>query len=245
MKKETFVTGAIQLIGTIPLLSIAGFAAASAIGCGLWVHDLLAQFSPTSGTILYYVWSGIAFVMAYFAYGVSLIFIAPLFNTILRGRLRAWRGKAVSLECLPWYIHASLTLIVRLSFLEFVTPSPLTNIFYRLMGMKIGTGVTINSTAIADPSLIELGDRVTIGGSASIMAHYAQGGYLVIAPVKIGQGATIGLKAIILGGVTVGAKSKVLAGSYVLPGTNIPDGETWGGIPAAPVDLKAFREEHL
>ena len=134
-------------------------------------------------------------------------------------------------------MHCTLTLVVRYSFLEFVTPSPFASLYYRLMGMKIGRNVTINSTAIADPSLIEMEDGVTIGGSASVLAHYAQGGYLVIAPVKIGAGATIGLRAIVMGGVEIGPRAKVLASSFVLPNTNIPAGETWAGIPAQRVDL--------
>ena len=104
----------------------------------------------------------------------------------------------------------------------------------RLAGKRI---VTINSTAIADPSLIEMEDGVTIGGTASIMAHYAQGGYLVIAPVRLRAGATIGLRAIVMGGVEVGEKAKVLAGSFVLPNTRIPAGETWAGIPAQRIEL--------
>ena len=130
-----------------------------------------------------------------------------------------------------------MTLLPRLSFLDFISATPYITLYYRLMGMKIGHNVTINTTAIADPSLIELGDRVTLGGSCGIMAHYAQGGFLVIAPVRIGAGATIGLRAIIMGGVTVGEKAKVLAGSFVLPKTEIPAGETWGGIPAVKVEL--------
>jgi acetyltransferase-like isoleucine patch superfamily enzyme len=112
------------------------------------------------------------------------------------------------------------------------------------MGMKIGHGVAVNSSAICDPSMIELGDQVMIGGSASIMAHYAQGSYMVIAPVRIGKKATIGMRAIIMGGVEVGDGAKVLANSFVLPNTKIPDGETWGGIPAVKVDLVKTREQN-
>jgi len=59
----------------------------------------------------------------------------------------------------------------------------------------------------------------------------------VIAPVKIGAGATIGMRAIIMGGVTVGEKAKVLANSFVLPNTTIPAGESWAGIPAQRIEL--------
>lgn len=106
------------------------------------------------------------------------------------------------------------------------------------MGMKPGRNVTINSTAIADPSLIEMADGVTIGGTASIMAHYGQEGYLVIAPVCLGAGATIGLRAILMGGVDLGGKAKVLAGSFVLRNTHIPAGEIWAGIPARRIELE-------
>jgi len=110
------------------------------------------------------------------------------------------------------------------------------------MGMKMGDNVIINTTAIADPGLIEVGERVTFGGSCSVMAHYAQGGFMVIAPTKIGSGATIGLRAIIMGGVEIGEKAKVMAGSFVLPKTIIGPGEVWGGIPA--VKLKRPHGNH-
>lgn len=98
--------------------------------------------------------------------------------------------------------------------------------------MTIGRGTTINSTCISDPAMIELGDQVTIGGSATIVAHYGQGGYLVLAPTKIGNGATIGLRATIMGGVDIGANAKILPNSVVLPKSVIPSNETWGGVPA-------------
>ncbi|MGB9355423.1 MAG: hypothetical protein WCB21_07765, partial [Azonexus sp.] len=185
----------------------------------------------------HYPLTGLALAASYFTYGLTLLLVAPALNLVLGGRLRPYRGSAVSLAALRWYVHCTLTLVVRYSFLEFVTPSPFAQLYYRLMGMKIGRHVTINSTAIADPSLIELEDGVTIGGTASIMAHYAQGGYLVISPVRLRAGATIGLRAIVMGGVEIGEKAKVLAGSFVLPNTRIPAGESWAGIPAQRIEL--------
>ena len=232
-----------EFLAVIPFLSLAAFAAGLAVAPGVYLYESISPHIAQLSGPLYFALTGILLVSCYAAYGLSLIIVAPTLNLLLGGRLKPFRSSAVSFKALPWYIHCCMTLIVRLSFLEFVTPTPLNILFYRLMGMKIGYGVQINSTAIADPSLIELGERVIIGGSASIMAHYAQGGYLVVAPVKIGRGATIGLRAIVMGGVEIGEKAKVLAGSFVLPGTKIPAGETWGGIPAQPVDIKKFREK--
>jgi non-ribosomal peptide synthetase-like protein len=186
---------------------------------------------------------GLIVATSYFGYGLSLLLIAPAINFLLGGLLKPYRGPAVSLAVLRWYVHCTMTLVVRYSFLEFVTPSAFATLYYRLMGMKIGNNVAINSTAIADPSLITMEDNVTIGGSASVLAHYAQAGYLVIAPVIIRRGATVGLRAVVMGGVEVGEKAKVLASSFVLPGTKIPPGETWAGIPAQKIELDRSKSE--
>ena len=90
----------------------------------------------------------------------------------------------------------------------------------------------INTTNISDPGLITIEDGVTIGGSATIIAHYGVQGYLIIAPVLIRKNATIGLRAIVMGGVEIGERVKVLPNSVVLPKTIIPAGDTWAGVPA-------------
>ena len=229
----------LALFGPLPFLVLAIVAAGISLGAAVWLY--CEVFSPPLAALSpawRYPLTGLALAGSYFAYGLTLLLVAPLLNGLLGGRLQPYRGSAVSLTALRWYVHCTLTLLVRYSFLEFVTPSPFAQLYYRLMGMRIGRNVTINSTAIADPSLIELADGVTIGGSASVMAHYAQGGYLVIAPVRIAAGATIGLRAIVMGGVEIGEKAKLLAGSFVLPNTRIPAGETWAGIPAQRVELE-------
>jgi len=63
---------------------------------------------------------------------------------------------------------------------------------------------------------------------------------LVGADVRIGSGARIGDRAIVeqtssvAEGVSVGAGARILAGTVVT--TDVPDGETWGGEPAGPVE---------
>lgn len=94
-----------------------------------------------------------------------------------------------------------------------------------MMGMKIGKGTMINTSNISDPCLIEIGDYVTIGGSASLVAHYGQKGMLVIDKLVIHDKATIGLKASLFGDVIVGKGALVKAHEVVMPKTRIPDVE--------------------
>ncbi|HPI40887.1 MAG TPA: hypothetical protein PLJ21_08785, partial [Pseudobdellovibrionaceae bacterium] len=114
--------------------------------------------------------------------------------------------------------------------------------FYRRLGMKIGRGCQVNSTHISDPSLITMGDKVTVGGSVTIVAHYGQGGFLVLAPVVIEDNVTLGLKATIMGGSHIGKGAKILPHSVVLPKTKIPENETWGGVPAKKLSLEELNQ---
>lgn len=52
-------------------------------------------------------------------------------------------------------------------------------------------------------------------------------------PITIGEGAWIGARSIILGGVTIGARAVVAAGSVVTK--SIGDGQIVAGVPARPV----------
>lgn len=169
----------------------------------------------------------IAFSMAaaYILYGISVIFTAAFANFILPLKIKAWRGNWQSAQTVPWYIHNALVYIVRYTFLDLLTPTPLNILFYKMMGMKIGKGVVINTTNISDPCLITLEDYVTIGGSCHLMAHYGQKGYLIIAPVIIKKGANIGLKASIMGDVVIGEGATVKPHAVVLPKTRIADNE--------------------
>jgi len=140
-------------------------------------------------------------------------------------RVRPWRGSWFSVQSVPWYIHNALTYIVRYTFLDFLTPTPFNLLFYRMMGMKIGKGVVINTTNISDPCLITIEDYVTIGGSATLFAHYGQKGYLVISPVHIKRGATVGLKASIMGDVVIGENATIAPHKVIMPKSRIEDNQ--------------------
>jgi acetyltransferase-like isoleucine patch superfamily enzyme len=121
---------------------------------------------------------------------------------------------------------------LRFTFLPFATLTPFGIWFLKAMGMKLGRHAFINTEYISDPQLITLGDDAALGGSVRIFAHYGGHGNLVVAPVIIGDRATIGLGATVMGDVHVGADATILAHSVLMPGSRVGQGETWGGVPA-------------
>lgn len=229
-----------QIVLLLPLYIFASFVIGVCLIPGILLVKQAMAFPTEGSTLLEPLILGSALAGAFFITGFSAMIILPLINRLLVGKLKEWKGPYYSTESVRWYIQNGILYLLRYSFLEFITPSPLGLWFYSAMGMKIGRGSVINSTHISDPSLIEMGKRVTIGGSATIVAHYGQGGFLVLSPVKIEDEVTVGLRAIIMGGVTIGKGAKILPNSVVMPKTVIPAGEVWGGVPATKVQLKTL-----
>jgi len=191
---------------------------------GVYLFFLISEKTELWHPVWHYISQGFGIVTGYFLYGITLIFVIPLFNFLMPFRVKPFRDSYYSLTSVPWYIHNAFTYVVRYTFLEFLTPTPLNILFYKMMGMKIGKGVHINTTNISDPGLIELEDKVTIGGSATIIAHYASQGYLIVERVKIGKGTTIGLKATVMGDVEIGEGAIISPHEVVFPKSRIPAG---------------------
>ena len=228
----------VYLITLVPLYGLAAGLLGVALSPGVYLVFQVYEATLAWPWIARFPTLGWAVGSAFLLYGFSMILLLPVMNWVLVGRLKAMRGPYFSVDFLPWYIHNGLTYLARYTFLELMTPTPFNFWFYQLMGMKVGRGTQINTTNISDPCLIELGEKVTVGGSVTLVAHYGVGGFLVIAPVRIGDRATLGLRSIVMGGVEIGPDAKVLPNSVVLPKTIIGAGETWGGVPAQKIPQK-------
>lgn len=74
--------------------------------------------------------------------------------------------------------------------------------------------------------------RTTIGHHCTISP-----GVTICGDVTVGDRTLVGAGATICDRVTIGSDVTIGAGAVVLPETNVPDGETWWGVPAkvAPV----------
>ncbi|MDR1797392.1 MAG: acyltransferase [Clostridiales Family XIII bacterium] len=94
-----------------------------------------------------------------------------------------------------------------------------------------GRAVTIDS---AHCWLIRIGDDVSLGDHTHILAHDAtpqiSHGLTRIAPVVIGDRVSVGMRTLIMPGVTIGDDAVILPGSIVT--RDIPAGTVWGGTPA-------------
>jgi acetyltransferase-like isoleucine patch superfamily enzyme len=225
------------MAAVLALYAICATALGLAITPALWLISHASAWAavPGRGAWTYWPLMGLTISASFFLTGFTLLVIVPVFNAILPTRVARFKGAYYTIAALPWFIHNALFYLVRFTFLPFVTLTPFGLWFLKAMGMTIGRRAYINTELISDPQLITLEDDVVIGGSATLFGHYGGGGYLVIEPVIIRKGATIGLRATVMGDVIVGAGATILPHSVLLPGSRVGDGETWGGVPARPI----------
>ena len=206
-----------------------------ALAPALWLLAGWLPWAMTWGDMLGWPLAGIGFGLAFLVAGFALLLVVPVFNWLLPTRVQPYHGAYYSIAAVPWFLHNALFYLARYTFLPYVTLTPFGPMFLRAMGMQIGKRAFINTEFISDPCMIALGDDVVIGGSVHLFAHFAGGGHLVIAPISIEAGATIGQKATVMGDVQIGAGAKILPHSVLLPGSRVGAGETWAGVPARPI----------
>ena len=103
--------------------------------------------------------------LGYIIWGVVLLIVCGLMG-VFSGSGR--RGE-VFFEVFH-YIQWAFSLVshrVAQIFLGLVVPSFLANLYYRMMGAKIGRGAQLNSMMINDASMVTIGDNVVVGGNAA------------------------------------------------------------------------------
>lgn len=228
------------LLAVLLVYAVASTAIGLALAPALWfLHSVI----PSALVLPWYLrWpgAGTALAAALFLAGFALLVVVPIYNLLLPTRVRPFKGGYFTAAAVPWYVHNALFYIVRFTFLPFITTTPLAIWFLRAMGARIGRRVYVFTEFISDPRLITLEDDVVLGGGVRIFAHYAGGGHLSIAPVRIGAGATIGVNATVMGDVVVGPGALLLPHSVLIPGSRVDAGEIWGGVPARPLDHGEF-----
>lgn len=105
----------------------------------------------------------------------------------------------------------------------------------RIWGMDIHPTAWIAATALIDrtwPRGIHIGADCVIAEEAVVLTHDMTRG--IYMDTRIGEGTTIGARAIIMPGITVGRNCTILPGTLV--NRDLPDGAVVAGNPARPVE---------
>lgn len=144
---------------------------------------------------------------------------------------------------LLWLISSGILIITRVTILPMIPMTFFTELFFRIIGCKVGKNVYFNSWILNDANLIDIGDDVVIGGEADISAHIYEKDKLILEPVRIGSGTVIGAHSYISPGVTIGRNCLIGVNSYVRRGKTIPDNSRYTTLAGLPMHEMAGIEK--
>jgi hypothetical protein len=171
-------------------------------------------------------------------FGFNLFLTVGLMNYVFNFRLVEGNFRYSDVPAMKWFFHNALMLLVRTLFMDFMLLTPSSNVFYTMMGAKLGKNVHINSKLVADLSLLEIGDNSIIGGNATVIGHVFEDYCLKLKKIKIGKNVTIGLNSVIMPGCEIGDGAIIAAGAVLVKDTIVPPGDIFVGIPAESIKNK-------
>ena len=221
---QLFVT----VVMFIEIATVFGVAAFPAVSLWLWASERM-PFGGAARTLALCILAA----LGYFLSGVVLLFVVPIARWVtLSFGTPLGKYPYASVRGYQWASYNALTLAVRYSFINWVRVTPFIILFHRMMGMKIGARVQINTAVVSDQNLISIGDDTVVGGDVTLVAHAVEGPNIVTAPVKIGSNVTLGLMAVVMPGCEIGDHAMIAANAVLKKGTIVKPYEIWGGVPA-------------
>jgi len=131
----------------------------------------------------------------------------------------------------------ALDLLLGLAPLPLLAGSPMMTPYLRLLGARVGRHAHLASNAIALPTMIDIGDRASIGYGVDLHAWQVEDGWVHIGQVHVGADAVVGANALLEPGSRVGSGGTLGAQSVCHRDQQVPAGQAWAGSPSAPTDL--------
>ena len=143
------------------------------------------------------------------------------------GRYRVWGTYYFRF----WFVQQ----VTRLFPTSHLRGMPWLNVYFRLMGAKIGNHVHLATDEFVAFDLLSIGDETSIEHDAVLSTATVEGGWLILGRIDIGSRCHVGSRAWLGLGSRMDDESELDDGAMLPPGSIIGAGERWFGSPARPV----------
>lgn len=207
-------------VGTLQLLAV--------VLCYSWITSEYSIISRESQ---------LAFLALFLSLPIISLLITVSMKWILLGRVKPGEYPLWGWFYYRWWLVQRLQKNLFLS--KYLVGSPLANIYFRLLGAKIGKNCHLGSMQIATPDLLTVGDNTSIGTDCRLYGYLVEDGWLKIGSIDIGNNCYLGSRAVV-GFNSAIADNAVLDDMSMLPEHRfIPPGAYFSGSPALPGVLPA------
>lgn len=212
--------GALQLLFLVGYPALIGFATVGGVD---WA---LAAAGPLDVYLRSVLVGGAAFLVT------SLLPI--LVKWLLVGR---WKPAQFPVWSARYFRFWLVKTLIRTNPLVRFTGTPLFVFYLRLLGAKIGKGVTILSPTVpVCTDLLTIGVGTIIRKISSFTCYRAHDGMIQTGPVSIGANAFVGEATVLDIGSSLGDGAELGHTSSLHAGQAVPAGQRWHGSPAERAD---------
>ncbi|HEY8960319.1 Pls/PosA family non-ribosomal peptide synthetase [Chitinophaga sp.] len=170
-----------------------------------------------------------------FFLGLPAFLFTVLLKWILTGKYKAlqspmwtskvWRSEAIT----STYEALSIPFL-----LEYLKGTPWLPVLLRLLGVKTGRRVLLNTADITEFDMVEIGTDSVLNEDSGPQTHLFEDRVMKIGPIKIGRRSSIGARSIILYDSEVGDDVNIAPLSLLMKGENLQPGTSWTGSPVKP-----------
>ncbi|GAB3582324.1 non-ribosomal peptide synthetase [Amycolatopsis endophytica] len=213
--------GAIQAVLGVPALALTGLRWLTAFAALSTVLSLAgAVWAPSVPW-----WSLVAAWLVLFS-PPGRIALAASGVRLLRGRVRPGRyprGGRVHLRLWAAEKLAEAAGAAGISGASWMT------LYARALGAKVGKDVDLH-TPPPVTGLLKLGRGAAIEPEVDLTGHWVDGDVVHVGKIRVGAGARVGARSVLMPGARIGKGAEIVAGSTVVGA--VPAGQRWAGSPA-------------
>jgi non-ribosomal peptide synthetase-like protein len=147
-------------------------------------------------------------------------------------RFRALSPQFCSIYEPYFWWHERFWKVPGTAFLQMFNGTPFKGVLWRLLGVRIGRRVFDDGCGIPERSLVTIGNDSMLNTGTTIQCHSLEDGTFKSDYITIGAGCTVGVRAFVHYGVTVGDGAVVEADSFLMKGEEVAPHARWQGNPA-------------
>lgn len=138
---------------------------------------------------------------------------------------KVWRSEAITST------YEALAVPFLLTYMQ---GTPWLPLLLRMLGVKTGKRVWMNTTDITEFDMVAIGDDAALNADCGPQTHLFEDRVMKVGPVKIGARSSVGAGTIILYDSEIGDHTHIGALSLVMKGERLAPDTVWAGSPVKP-----------
>jgi non-ribosomal peptide synthetase-like protein len=174
-------------------------------------------------------------LIVFFGYFPAMLLLSIAIKWLVIGRYKEGEYSIWSFYYFRWWLVTRFQALAGIAILE---GTPLLNLYFKLMGARVGNRCVLDTALCAAFDLIEIGDDSCIGNETQMTGYRVENGMLKIGKIAIGERCFVGIHSYL--GLNVSLENDACLGdlSSLQDDTIVQSGLSFSGSPARVTDVQ-------